>query len=119
MVVLVPTYMCYALVPLLPAFPPRFVDAESDARVPRGKIRALNLWILHHGGIGANTFPSAHVTACIASSLVLLQHDFLVGICFLWISLSIAIAVVALRYHYIADAVLGIALPLVLFVILE
>jgi hypothetical protein len=41
----------------------------------------------------------------------------LVGACFLGISLSIAAAVAVRRYHYLADAVLGIALPIAPFLL--
>ena len=117
-VVLPPTYLCYALVPILPSLPPRLLHAEPGLSILRGGARDLNLWILGHWSIQANTFPSAHVAACIAASLVLLRWNLPVGACFLWIALSIAAAVVVRRYHYLADAVLGIGLPLVLFVLM-
>jgi len=116
-VVLPSTYLCYALVPLLPTLPPRLLNAEQKVPIRTGKVRAFNVWILHHASIQANTFPSAHVAACTAASLVLLRYDVLVGACFLWISVSIAAAVVMRRYHYLADAVMGIALPIVPFLL--
>jgi hypothetical protein len=117
MVVLPSTYLCYALVPLLPSLPPRLLDSEQTVSIQSGKARDFNRWILRHAGIQANTFPSAHVAACTAASLVLLRYDVLVGACFLGISLSIAAAVAVRRYHYLADAVLGIALPIAPFLL--
>jgi len=116
-VVLPSAYLCYALVPFLPTLPPRLLNSAYKAPIQSGKFRAFNLWILRHGSITANTFPSAHVAACMAASLVLLRYDSLVGACFLTISLSIAVSVVVRRYHYLADAVLGIVLPVVPFLI--
>jgi hypothetical protein len=111
-VVLPSTYLCYALVPLLPTLPPRLLKAEQKVPLRSGRIRAFNGWILHHASIRANTFPSAHVAACVAASLVLLRYDWLWGVCFLWVSVSIAGAVVMRRYHYLADAVLGTLIPI-------
>jgi hypothetical protein len=68
--------------------------------------------------IQANTFPSAHVAACTSASLVVFQHNTWMGLGFLWVSFSIATAVVMLRYHYLADAILGIALSLAIFAFL-
>jgi hypothetical protein len=119
MVVLIPTYVCYALVPFLPAYPPRLLQAKTGDSVPSGKSRKFNLWILRYGSIHANTFPSAHVAACIAASLVICRDNIMVGIFFLWISLSIAVAVVLRRYHYLADAVLGIAISVMAFILLQ
>jgi len=117
-VVLPPTYLCYALVPILPALPPRLLHAEPNLPVRGCGARNLNLWVLRHWSIQANTFPSAHVAACVAASLVLLRWNLPAGICFLWIALSIAAAVVVLRYHYLLDSLLGIILSLVLFLLL-
>ncbi len=117
MVVLPPTYLCYALVPILSALPPRLIKGDSQVAIQPGKARSLNIWILRHGSIRANTFPSAHVAACTAASLVLLRYDVLAGSIFSIISLSIAAAVVIRRYHYLADSVLGVTLPIVPFLI--
>ncbi len=111
MVVLPSTYTCYALIPLFPALPPRLLNADPEMQIHPSGTRALNLWILKHASIRANTFPSAHVAACMSSSLVVFQHDVWAGTAFLWISVSIAAGAVVRRYHYLADAVLGIILP--------
>jgi hypothetical protein len=74
--------------------------------------------LLRYGSIQANTFPSAHVASYTAASLVLFRYDTWLGALFLFFSLSIAAAVVIRRYHYLADAILGLALPVVLFFLL-
>ena len=119
MVVLPSTYVCYALSLLFPAFPPRLLNADQMMRIPPTGSRALNLWILRHASIQANTFPSAHVAACTSASLIVFQHNVWMGSGFLWISFSIAAAVVMRRYHYLADAVLGISIPFVFFAFLK
>jgi hypothetical protein len=113
MVVLPSTYVCYALIPLFPALPPRLLNTDPEMQVHPIGIRALNLWILKYASIRANTFPSAHVAACMSSSLVVFQHDVWAGTAFLWISVSIAAGAVVRRYHYLADVVLGIILPFI------
>jgi len=119
MLVLPSTYACYALVPFLPALPPRLLHTGREIEIKPGKARALNEWLLRYGSIQANTFPSAHVASCTAASLVLFRYDTWFGIIFLWFSLSIAAAVVIRRYHYLADAILGLALPLALFFLMR
>lgn len=118
-IVLTSTYTCYALIPFFPAFPPRLLNAGGMTLEHPDSSRAVNLWILRYWSIQANTFPSAHVSACTAASLVLIKYDMLIGACFLWISLSIAVAVVVRRYHYLADAVLGVLVPLIFFLLLS
>lgn len=114
-VVLPPSYVCYAMLPFVQTLPPRLLHTngvDSVQGTERGVHRLLNLWILGHLGIGANTFPSGHVTATMAASLVVYQFLPTVGMVFLFVSLSIAVSVVVRRYHYFADAVLGVALAL-------
>ena len=121
-VVLPAAYVCYGMVPLAPLLPPRLSDGGSGgldrwARAPRraGDGRRLNLWFLDRFGIVANTFPSGHVAATTAASLVVAQHLPSVGGVFLFLSGSIAVSVVVRRYHYLADAVLALALAFVVW----
>jgi membrane-associated phospholipid phosphatase len=110
-VVLPATYFCYFMLPFAPTLPPRMEAAEdSVGGEPAGEprpARRLNLWILDRFGIGANTFPSGHVAVTTATSLVVLEYLPFTGLLFLWMSLGIAVGAVVLRYHYLADAVLG------------
>ena len=85
------------------------VDGATDAS-SAGALRLLNLWILRYASIQANTFPSAHVAASLAVSLALIRLLPVVGLAFLWLSVSIAAGTVVGRYHYAADALLGAVL---------
>jgi len=58
------------------------------------------------------------VTCSLAIALVLWTVPPLAGAVFLWVSASIAVATVVLRYHYAADALLGIVLATVSFKVL-
>ncbi len=108
-VVILASYSCYGSLPFAPSLPPRLTpDAGVDSlRKWKSKHRRVNLWVLDRLGIGANTFPSAHVAATFAASLVLLETVPLAGWIFLCLSVSIAVSAVVRRYHFFADAVLG------------
>ena len=108
--VLVPTYLCYAITPLVPALPPRSLG--SEARSSSTKSRVFNLWILKHGSIQAISFPSAHVASALAVSLVLLHYSPTAGAIFLVVSCWIAVAAVVGGYHYALDVVLGAVMSL-------
>jgi membrane-associated phospholipid phosphatase len=107
--VLVPTYLCYVITPFVPALPPRSLGS-ARAEPCSTKSRIFNLWILKHGSIQAVTFPSGHVAASLAVSLVILQYLPLMGAIFLALTVWIAVAAVAGGYHYAIDVVLGAAM---------
>jgi membrane-associated phospholipid phosphatase len=62
-----------------------------------------------------NTFPSAHVTATLGSSLVLLHFVPSVGLAFVLISIGIALGAVLGRYHYAADVLLAAVLTVAVY----
>lgn len=111
-VVLPSAYLCYAMLPFLPTMPPRLAGGVDSLRNRGERHRILNLRVLDRLGIGANTFPSGHVAATTASSLVVLDFFPEAGFVLLWMAVSIAVSVVVRRYHYFADAALGIVLAL-------
>ena len=116
-VVLPPSYACYGFTALFQSLPPRLVDADEGVRLRRSNLRSLNLWVLRHASIRANTLPSGHVANSVAIGLVLLKLIPVAGAVFLWIAGSITMATAILRYHYSIDALLGIALALLSFVL--
>jgi len=114
-IVLPAAYLCNAALPFARTIPPRMLTNGEPSILPPTRIRQLNLWILRHGSIHVNTFPSAHVATAFSVSLVLLCLLPPAGAVFMWISVSIAIGVVLGRYHYAADAVLGAAVAIAVF----
>jgi membrane-associated phospholipid phosphatase len=118
-VLLVSTYLCYAITPFVPAFPPRALikeqPAAKEAVKKANKGRIFNGWILHHGSIHAISFPSAHVASAFAIALVLLYYDRWVGMIFLVIAILISLGAVVGRYHYALDVLLGAATALIVF----
>jgi membrane-associated phospholipid phosphatase len=119
LVVLVSTYICYAITPFVPAFPPRALagDEAPTAEPPKNanKGRVFNRWILKHGSIHAISFPSAHVASALAVALVLLRFSPKIGLIFLVVSILISIGAVIGRYHYVLDVLLGAVTAILVF----
>lgn len=113
-VVLLATYPCYAFTAFFPTHPPRLLETDS-AHTATGKIRRFNLWIVRLVSTQLNTFPSAHVTATLGSSLVLLHFMPTTGLVFVLVSIGIALGAVLGRYHYTADVVLAAAFTLTVY----
>jgi membrane-associated phospholipid phosphatase len=114
-VVLLATYVCFAITPFVPAMPPRALESYEKFRMPPSKLGAFNRFILRRGSIQAITFPSAHVASAMAAGLVLLRVEPYAGLIFLLIGVSIAIATVVGGYHYAADALLAAMVAIVVF----
>ena len=112
-IVLIPTYICHAMVPFTQTLPPWMLEPEKHHS---GAIRTFNFWIIKHASINANTLPSAHVTASLAASFVLMQFIPAAGFIFLWIAISISIAAVAGRYHYTLDVITAAIVAILVFV---
>jgi membrane-associated phospholipid phosphatase len=115
-VVLVATYLCYAITPFVPALPPRSLAGVRQA--PAGdanKGRIFNRWILRHGSIHAISFPSAHAASAFAVAFVLLRYSLPAGLLFLLVAIAISLGAVIGRYHYALDVVLGAAVSLLVF----
>lgn len=113
-ITLLATYVCLAITPFVPALPPRVLTSCPKVR-PSNRIRLLNQWILRQASIQAITFPSAHVAAAAAASLVLLKLVPWVGLAFTWLTISIAVAAIVGGYHYAADVLLALVVAVLVF----
>jgi membrane-associated phospholipid phosphatase len=112
-VVLVSTYICYAVTPFVPAFPPHsLIGDQADPAAPTkdtNKGRTFNRWILKRGSIHAISFPSAHVASAFAIALVFFRYSLSLGVIFLVVAVLISLGAVVGRYHYALDVLLGAA----------
>ena len=81
-----------------------------------GLIRGLNVRVLGVVSNQLNTFPSGHAAASLATALAVGARLPLAGFALGLLALAIAIGSVVGRYHYAADALAGIALALIAFV---
>jgi membrane-associated phospholipid phosphatase len=115
--VLLATLFCYAVYPFFPLTPPRvlFNDVPGPAVPPL--LRNMNLWVLDHFSVQACLFPSAHAAAVTATALAVRAYMPRLGILFCIAALSVASATVYGRYHYMADAVAGVLVGVVAFVV--
>jgi membrane-associated phospholipid phosphatase len=117
-VLLASTYLCYAVTPFVPAFPPRSLgDAPPAKPESTNNGRRFNRWILQRGSIHAISFPSAHVASAFAIALVLLRYAPGIGAVFLVVAVLISLGAVVGRYHYALDVLLGAATSFAVFLI--
>ncbi len=114
-IVLLSAYICYVVSPVVQALPPRTLLDDKTLGIPSSKVRELNQWILRHASIQVITFPSAHVAASVAASLVLFELVPWVGLVFAWVAVSIALGAVVGGYHYVADVLSGILVAFFIF----
>jgi membrane-associated phospholipid phosphatase len=118
LVVLIPTYVSYGMLPFLQALPPRNIVEPWLEPLPMSAVRRFNLHILRNASIHANTFPSAHVAASTAAALFLASvAPWPVAAGFGVVALGIALGTFAGRYHYAADAVAGVAVALAVWAV--
>ncbi len=103
----------YALFPLFPSEPPRTVFPGEDFPSYVTVFRRFNWSMLGNYGIHTSVFPSAHVSGAFSAAFAL--RVVLPGNRWAWggmlaLAVSIATATVYGRYHYLADAMAGLAL---------
>ena len=98
-------FVCYGLLPWLPTRPPRTV--EQHANRSRSAASRLNRWVLDRFSNQWNTFPSGHVAGSLACALAVTPVLPTAGAILMALAILIAVASVAGRYHYAADALAG------------
>jgi membrane-associated phospholipid phosphatase len=72
--------------------------------------------MVQHLTIRANTFPSGHVAASLAVALAVAPAMPLAGAVFGLLAVSIGVACVVGRYHYVVDVAAGAVLALAIWV---
>ena len=106
-VVLLAEFACYGMLPWIQTRPPRALEAPNPpARTHI--IRRLNHRIVNRASIQANTLPSGHAAGALATALAVGSSMPMAGAVFVMLALSIAVATVLGRYHYLVDTVLGV-----------
>jgi membrane-associated phospholipid phosphatase len=118
LVYLAGTLGSYALFPYFLSEPPRTVFLGADLPHTVTAIRSFNLWIAQNYGIHSSVFPSAHVSAACAAAwglLATLPERKRLGLWMAVYSMSVAIAAVYGRYHYLADVLAGLAMSVLGF----
>jgi len=101
--------VCFATLPWLQTRPPMRLEPAQTKIARVGPIRQLNQLIAARASIKATTIPSGHAAGAMAAALVVSTAMPVTGAFFLLLAFSIAVASVMGRYHYLLDAILGIA----------
>ncbi|MGH9671981.1 MAG: phosphatase PAP2 family protein, partial [Bryobacteraceae bacterium] len=108
-------FVAYVLFPYFPSEPPRTVYPGQDLPAYLTPFRRFNGVLLAGYGIHTSVFPSAHVSGSFAAALAmirLLPEKKWVGRYLLVLATMIATATVYGRYHYLVDAVAGLAIAI-------
>jgi membrane-associated phospholipid phosphatase len=110
------TLTAYALFPYFPSAPPRTVFPGMDLPKVVTPFREFNLWLLGGYGIHSSVFPSAHVSSAFAAAWALMlflpERNWLSWGMLIY-AMSVAIATVYGRYHYVVDVAAGVGVSLV------
>ena len=115
--VLLATLFCFAIYPVFPLTPPRVLFSDVPGPPVAPLLRHLNLWVLDRLSVQACVFPSGHAAAVTATALAVRAYRPRLGILFCLAALSVAVATVYGRYHYAADALAGVIVGVVAFVV--
>lgn len=111
-IVLLAEFACYGMLPWIQTRPPRAIET-SDGVGRAGVVRRLNLGLVNRASIQVNTLPSGHAAGAVATALAVGATLPLAGIAFLFVALSISIATVLGRYHYVVDTALGVLVAII------
>jgi membrane-associated phospholipid phosphatase len=110
--------LAYVQFPFWPSQPPRTAFPDLDLPGYLTPLRRLNLLLVGNYGIHSSVFPSAHVSGAMAGALMLrrvLPERRWVGRMALLVAVLIAAATVYGRYHYLVDALSGVAMGVVAY----
>jgi membrane-associated phospholipid phosphatase len=107
-IVLIAELACYGMLPWVQTRPPRMLGLEMAIARRPAFVRRANVLVLRGGSVQANTIPSGHAAGAWATALA--AGTFVPEACLplVVLAVSITIASVVGRYHYAADAVLGV-----------
>jgi membrane-associated phospholipid phosphatase len=92
---------------------------EQKAALPDRAVHRVASRMVESFTINANTFPSGHVAGSLAVALALLGPLPAVGAVFLFLALSITVACVVGRYHYVVDAIAGATLAIAVWAAIQ
>ena len=114
-VILITDFFCFGSLPWVQTRPPR---ALEPAEPWISSIRSVNLRLLGSTSIQANTFPSGHAAEALASALLVLDAPAPIVGAMLIAAFSVAAGAVLGRYHYLADALAGWIVAVIVWAII-
>jgi membrane-associated phospholipid phosphatase len=92
---------------------------ERTAELASPGVHRTALTFVRRGTIGANTFPSGHTAVSFAIAYALFPILPAAGMAALLLSVSIAVACIVGRYHYVIDVVTGVLLSALVWAIVR
>jgi membrane-associated phospholipid phosphatase len=90
---------------------------ERPAVLPDRGVHGVGLLAVERFSIQANTFPSGHAAGSLAVALAVLAAMPWSGAVFLVLAVSISLACVVGRYHYVVDVLAGAALAMLIWLV--
>ena len=115
-VVLITDFVCFGVLPWVQTRPPRALEGGEPWT---SSIRSFNLRLLGATSIQVNTFPSGHAAEGLAAFLLVLAAPLPIVALMFVAALAVSAGAVFGRYHFLADALAGWAVAVVVFVILK
>jgi PAP2 superfamily len=115
-VVLITDFLCFAVLPWVQTRPPRALEPGDPWS---SSVRQFNLRLLGATSIQVNTFPSGHAAEGLAAFLLALAAPPGVVVAMFLAAVAVSAGAVLGRYHYLADAVAGWVVAVVVFVVLS
>lgn len=106
--VLAAEFACYGMLPWIPTRPPRSLETPPAEPARTSRVRRLNMGIATRASIQVNTLPSGHAAGAVATALCVATSVPQAGALFAAVAVSIVVATVIGRYHYLIDSVLGV-----------
>jgi hypothetical protein len=103
-VILITDFICFAFLPWVQTRPPRALEGVEPWK---STLRALNLRLLGATSIQVNTFPSGHAAEGLAAALLVIDAPAAIPVLMTASALAVAAGAVLGRYHYLADALAG------------
>ena len=112
--VLLAGYSCYVTLPWLVSRPPRALLVPAPSR---GILTGMNTLVLGRVSHQLNTFPSGHVAVAAAAAASVATVSGPAGVLLGAVVVAICVGAAAGRYHYVVDAVLGLVVAAVAFLL--
>jgi membrane-associated phospholipid phosphatase len=114
-VVLITDFICFGVLPWVQTRPPR---ALEDAEPWVSLLRRFNVRVLGATSIQVNTFPSGHAAEAFVAALLVLAAPAGIVVAMLIAALAVSAGAVLGRYHYLADALAGWVVAVVVYVLI-
>ena len=117
--VLLSEFGSFAMLPWIQTRPPRVIEAPGAIDRRPLFMRRMNRLQVNTVSIGVNTFPSGHVAGALAAAIAVAEVVPVWAPWLLAMVAAIAVAAVLGRYHFFIDAVAGVVLTLVAWVVVR